>query len=140
MKVKRILSLLLAAAAVFCMYTISVSAAEAQISPRYTYLSSLSANISKGDGYITYNGDCVVRPTSESVTLRISLQVSSDRVTWTEVDGYQRTYPVGTGGHGWSSTYYSPVRGKYYRCLTMVWVGNPENPVDSASVSKLTVY
>lgn len=142
---RKILSLLLAVA-MFCMLTFSVSAAEQQpieeleISPRYTYLNSLSAYAEKGNGFITYTGDCVVRPTDEDLTLKVSLQESTDRITWTTVDSKTREYAIATGGHGLSGEYYSPIKGRYYRCLTMVWVGDPDNPIDSGSVAKIIQY
>lgn len=141
---KKVLSLLLAVTTLFCLLTFSVSAAEQQpiqepeISPRYTYLSSFSAGLDKGNGYLTYRGDFVVRPTDEEVTLKISLQVSDNRVTWTELESQTRTYKMPAGG--FSRTYHSPVKGKYYRCLVMVTVGNLNNPIDADSVSKTIQY
>ena len=143
---KRILSLLLAAAVMFSMFTFSVSAAEQQpiqepeIGPRYTYLSSFSAGLDKEDGYLTYRGDFVVRPTDEEVTLKISLSVSDNRMTWTELESQTRTYTNVIGGGGFSRTYHNPVKDKYYRCLVMVTVGNPNNPIDADSVSKIIQY
>lgn len=143
---KKVLSLLLAVAALFCLLAFPVSAAEQQpieepeITPRYAYLNSFAAGLDKGDGYLTYRGNFVVRPTDEDVSLKISLSVSDNRVTWTELASETRTYTNVIGGGGFSRTYHNPVKGKYYRCLVMVTVGNPNNPIDADSVSKIIQY
>ena len=130
---KKIISLFMAAVTLFCLLSIPVSA-------RYTYISSFSANVTKGNGVVDYRGDVSVRPTDEKVTLKVYLQESSDRVSWTTVASKTREYTPMIGGGGLFGTYTNPISGKYYRCLTTVWIGDINNPIDYGSVNKIIQY
>lgn len=90
-----------------------------EISPRLTYFSNVSSNISKKDGGLLCQGDYDSVASGIDVTLTIELQKQSGS-SWNKVKSWSRTFSPGRGGNSISGSYPSPSSGTYRNATTVL--------------------
>ena len=129
-KAKKALALFL----VFAMFTCSLLNVSAysffesydninEISPRLTYFSVISSNISYKNGSLICQGDYDSVASGIDVTLTIELQKQSGS-SWNKVKSWSRTFSPGRGGNSISGSYPSPSSGTYRNATTVLALKN----------------
>lgn len=131
---KRFLSIFLAMVIMVTPLCMSVVAAdnsgndETIVSPRYTYINSIYASITKGSlGFVTCTSQIIAFETNKTYVLTCYLQRCDENTAWSNYKSESKTYS-GSGTFGFDKTWFAPA-GYAYRTKTEVKVKNSSGTV-----------
>ena len=132
---KRILSIFLAMVIMVAPLCVSVVAtdnggeSETIVSPRYMYVNSIYASISKGSlGFVTCASQIIVFETDKTYVLTCYLQRTDGSEAWSNYKSESKTVSGSTGAFGFDKTWFAPA-GYAYRTKTEVKVKNSSGTV-----------